>query len=952
MFKRTIVIALLFVSTTLLVDTTPFGGTALFGGTAACADENRVDFAKDVFPILQTYCIGCHTADDPQGGLVMDDFRSLIKGGESGVALTAGEPGSSRMLLMIQGKLEPAMPPEGAERPSEAERETLTRWVEQGASGPDGDMPLKRELRIPKITPAQDVDHPITAIAVSKDGRRTAKARFAAVVIESTDGKPVEIKDPDLGKINSIEFSADGERLLIASGLTGAYGRAAIFDTHSGRLLKEFVGHRDVLYAAVFAPDQSIIATAGYDRKIVLWDIETGEIKRELLGHNGAIFDLAFSPDGKVLASACADETVKVWNVDQGTRLDTLSQPEGEVYCVAFTRDGNQLIASSEDNRIRVWKLRSIDSPRINPLTATRFVDETPVTQFEISPDNKLLVAVAESGNIKLIGTRDWQPIGSLAPLGESASDLLVSRDGRSAKVALMNGEIVQREIPSELVASLAVESSGQSNDALGSVRPILMDLGEPKTLKETDLRQQLSTTVKQAETEGIIYDVDRNVVLEGSIGTPAEVDLYRWNAKQGEVWAIDADAVSASRLDPIVSVLDATGQPVLRTRLQAVRDSYFTFRGKDSKQFNDFRVFNWQEMNLGEYLYAAGEVTRLHMHPRGPDSGFNVYPGKGNRWTYFGTSGTTHALGEPAYIVRALPPQTSPLANGLPTFDIVYENDDDPHRRAGKNSRLLFTAPADGLYTVRIMDTRGEGGEAYGYRLAIRAATPGFSPIVGKISRPLKAGTGREFELAVDRLDGYDGPVTFEIDGLPDRLVSNFPVTIEAGQRFATAMVWADSNEKGWEGDIQPTVTAHALIGEKRVERSGGSIGKLTFDPKPAQVIPTITPVGTNVGPYEAWTLQVRRGQTVSARVSIARQADFKNEVPFGKEFSGRNASQGVYVDNIGLNGLLILAGSSEREFFVTADPTAKPGKRSFFLTAGVDGGLTSHPIFVEVLP
>ena len=64
--------------------------------------------------------------------------------------------------------------------------------------------------------------------------------------------------------------------------------------------------------------------------------------------------------------------------------------------------------------------------------------------------------------------------------------------------------------------------------------------------------------------------------------------------------------------------------------------------------QSNDFRLFGWQEIGLDQYLYSNGEVTKTWMHPRGPDSGFDVYPGTGTRYTYFGTTHTTHALGEP----------------------------------------------------------------------------------------------------------------------------------------------------------------------------------------------------------------------------------------------------------------------------------------------------------------
>ena len=56
----------------------------------------------------------------------------------------------------------------------------------------------------------------------------------------------------------------------------------------------ELVGHRDMLYQAVYSPDETLVATAGYDREIILWSTKTGEPIRKLSGHNGAILVFGF----------------------------------------------------------------------------------------------------------------------------------------------------------------------------------------------------------------------------------------------------------------------------------------------------------------------------------------------------------------------------------------------------------------------------------------------------------------------------------------------------------------------------------------------------------------------------------------------------------------------------------------------------------------------------------
>src|SRR6266700_6630560 len=194
--------------------------------------------------------------------------------------------------------------------------------------------------------------------------------------------------------------------------------------------------------------------------------------------------------------------------------------------------------------------------------------------------------------------------------------------------------------------------------------------------------------------------------------GPSADVDLFRFQARAGQTLVIETDAARrGSPLDTKIEVLHADGRPVQRLLLQAVRDSHLTFRAIDSNT-DDARVENWQEMELNQLLYLQGEVCKIFRMPQGPASGFQFYNFQGKRRNYFDTSPVAHALDEPAYIVEPHPPGTKLVPTGLPVFTLFYANDDDALRKLGSDSRLLFTAPADGSYLVRVSDTRSHSGQ------------------------------------------------------------------------------------------------------------------------------------------------------------------------------------------------------------------------------------------------
>ena len=136
--------------------------------------------------------------------------------------------------------------------------------------------------------------------------------------------------------------------------------------------------------------------------------------------------------------------------------------------------------------------------------------------------------------------------------------------------------------------------------------------------------------------------------------------DLFRFQAKAGEEWVLETNAAVShpSTQNSKCSMLTAIRSNVPASRPCAKAGS--TFRGSDSNTSNDFRLFKWDEMTLNQLLYVNGEVVKLWLYPRGPDSGYIVYPGSGNRHGYFDTTPLAHPLGQPAYIVE-------PLAKGEP---------------------------------------------------------------------------------------------------------------------------------------------------------------------------------------------------------------------------------------------------------------------------------------------
>ena len=57
------------------------------------------------------------------------------------------------------------------------------------------------------------------------------------------------------------------------------------------------------------------VASAGEDSAVKIWDSRTGKLVRNFRGHTSVVTSVAFSPDGQWLVSGSRDHTVKVWDL-------------------------------------------------------------------------------------------------------------------------------------------------------------------------------------------------------------------------------------------------------------------------------------------------------------------------------------------------------------------------------------------------------------------------------------------------------------------------------------------------------------------------------------------------------------------------------------------------------------------------------------------------------------
>ncbi len=135
-------------------------------------------------PVLYKDCYSCHGPNKQKGGLRMDKFALLMKGGKDGKVINISNADSSELMkrLLLPKEDEHHMPPKQKAQPNEKQIALLHWWIQQGADTGKQVKDLQQPEKLKPILLALQRDH----IEIK------APANIPKDAVEKADDKAIE----------------------------------------------------------------------------------------------------------------------------------------------------------------------------------------------------------------------------------------------------------------------------------------------------------------------------------------------------------------------------------------------------------------------------------------------------------------------------------------------------------------------------------------------------------------------------------------------------------------------------------------------------------------------------------------------------------------------------------------------------------------------------------------
>jgi hypothetical protein len=418
-------------------------------------EPEHVSFYKDVRPIFQQHCQGCHQPAKAEGGFVMTSFPDLLKKGDhERPGVVPGQPDKSFVVQQItpQGGKPPAMP-RGKDALTDQQVRLVTRWIAEGARD---DTPASARVVV-------DAEHPpeyelppvITALAYSPDGSLLAVSGFHEILLHKADGSGLVARLVGTSeRIQSLAFSPDGKYLAMTGGTPGLFGEVQVWNVAKRRLKLSLPVTFDTVYGASWSPDGKKLAFGCADNSLRAIDPATGKQILYQGGHGDWVLDTVFSKDASHLVSVSRDMSMKLTEVATQRLVDNITSItpgalKGGLMSVARHPKKDELLIGGSDGTPKIYQMYRTKARQIgDDFNLIRAFPSLPGRIFSVaySADGSRVLAGSSSGEgkgeVRVFQADNAKPVSTLQGIRGPVFAVAYRPDGKQAASAGFDGVV------------------------------------------------------------------------------------------------------------------------------------------------------------------------------------------------------------------------------------------------------------------------------------------------------------------------------------------------------------------------------------------------------------------------------------------------------------------------------------------------------------------------------